>query len=151
MNAHPSLPDTPGARAGQRAALWNPDAAACWSLLFTPLFGTLILIRNWEALGEPKRALQTCWWFAASLAALIVNVYSSLLRHDASPVQTAYFILMLVWYIGIASPQERFIRERFGTDYARRSWALVLPCATVLLMACLLGYAHLLAVFEQME
>ena len=58
MNAPSSLPETQAAHAGQRAALWNPDAAACWSMLFTPLFGTILVIRNWEALGEPKRAVE---------------------------------------------------------------------------------------------
>lgn len=151
MNAPTSLPHTRAAHAGQPAALWNPDAAACWSLVFTPLFGTYLLIRNWEALGEQKRALQACWWFAACLAALIVNVYASLARHASSPIQTAYIILLLVWYIAVASPQERFIRERFGTDYARRSWNIALPCALVLLIAYVLGYAQLLALFAQLE
>ncbi|HEX8614765.1 MAG TPA: hypothetical protein VF800_26075 [Telluria sp.] len=149
MNAHTSLPDTDAAHAGQSAPLWNPDAAACWSLLFTPLFGTYLLIRNWEALGEPKRAERTCWWFAASLIVLILNFYLSLLREEASPMQTSHVVLLLVWYIAAASPQERYVRERFGTDYARRSWALALPCALVLLLAYLLGYAQLLAVFQQ--
>ncbi|RSZ57380.1 hypothetical protein HF313_11600 [Massilia atriviolacea] len=151
MNAHPSLPDTPAAHAGQRAALWNPDAAACWSLLFTPLFGTYLMIRNWEALGEPKRALHACWWFAACLAALILNFYLSLLSNDASPLQMGHIGLLLVWYIAVASPQERAVRERFGTDYARRSWALALPCALAALLAYLLGYARLLAVFQQVR
>ncbi|UOD28076.1 hypothetical protein INH39_21725 [Massilia violaceinigra] len=151
MNAHSSLPDTQAAHAGQRAALWNPDAAACWSLLFTPLFGTILVIRNWEALGEPKRAVQACWWFAACLAALILNVYISLLREAPNPLQTGPIVLLLVWYIAVASPQERFVRERLGTDYARRSWAIALPCALALLLAYLLGYAHLLAVLQQVH
>lgn len=151
MNAHSSLPDTIAVRTDQRAALWNPDAAACWSLLFTPLFGTYLLIRNWEALGQPKRALHTCWWFGIILVALIVNFYISLLNNEISPMQMSHVMLLLVWYIGVASPQERFVRERFGTDYARRSWALALPCALVLLVAYLIGYTQLLAVFGQVH
>ncbi|NHZ99302.1 hypothetical protein [Massilia sp. CCM 8734] len=151
MNAHSSLPDTHAARPDQRALLWNPDAAACWSLLFTPLFGTILLIRNWEALGEPKRAVQACWWFAACLVAFVLNFYMSLLREASLPLQTGLIILLLIWYIAVASPQERFVRERFGTDYARHSWAIALPCALVLLIAYLLGYRHLLAVFQQVH
>jgi hypothetical protein len=151
MNAPSSLTDSTAARAGQPAALWNPDAAACWSLLFTPLFGTYLVIRNWEALDQPKRALQACWWFAASLVTLILNFYACLLRQDAIPLQSAYLVLLLVWYIGVASPQERYVRERCGTDYARRSWAIALPCALLLLLAYAIAYAQLLSVLRQLD
>lgn len=33
-------------------ALWNPNAAANWSLLFTPLFGAYLHMLNWRSLGE---------------------------------------------------------------------------------------------------
>jgi hypothetical protein len=66
-------------------------------------------------------------------------------------MQMSHIALLLVWYIGVASPQERFVRERFGTDYARRSWALALPWALVLLVAYLIGYTQLLAVFQQVH
>jgi hypothetical protein len=37
-------------------ALWNPNAAANWSLLFSPMFGAWLHMKNWAALGEPERA-----------------------------------------------------------------------------------------------
>ncbi|CUI04132.1 hypothetical protein [Massilia antarctica] len=151
MNAHTSLSKTAAASAARRDTLWNPDAAACWSLLFTPLFGAYLLIRNWEALGEPKRAVRACWWFALSLMFVILNFYYSLLCAEASPLRMSNVIFLLVWYIAEASPQERFIRERLGTDYARHSWAVALPCALVLLMAYVFGYVRMLALIMQVH
>ena len=31
-------------------ALWNPNAAASWSLLFSPAFGAFLHMKNWQAL-----------------------------------------------------------------------------------------------------
>jgi hypothetical protein len=37
-------------------ALWNPNAAASWSLLFTPIFGSLLHMKNWQAMGNREKA-----------------------------------------------------------------------------------------------
>ena len=34
--------------------LWNPNVAACLSILFTPIFGAWIHAKNWENLGKDK-------------------------------------------------------------------------------------------------
>ena len=31
--------------------LWNPGAAMAWSLLFSPIFGAFVHMKNWQALG----------------------------------------------------------------------------------------------------
>ena len=40
----------------QELQLWNPNAAAIWSLFFTPIFGAWIHARNWKALNRQKEA-----------------------------------------------------------------------------------------------
>lgn len=40
----------------ENVALWNPNAAGLWSLLFTPIFGSIIHMKNWNALGQPEKA-----------------------------------------------------------------------------------------------
>ena len=42
--------------------LWNPDAAACWSFLFSPIFGSCLLAANWRALGKPEKAATNMVW-----------------------------------------------------------------------------------------
>ena len=39
-------------------ALWNPNAASSWSLLFSPIFGAYLHMQNWQALGQPDKAEQ---------------------------------------------------------------------------------------------
>ena len=31
--------------------LWNPDTAGVWSVLFTTVFGSILLRWNWQAIG----------------------------------------------------------------------------------------------------
>ena len=53
-------------------ALWNPNAAANWSLLFTPAFGAYLHAQNWRAMGEQDRASASMRWLFVGLALLAV-------------------------------------------------------------------------------
>jgi hypothetical protein len=44
-------------------ALWNPNAAAGWSLLFTPAFGAFLHSRNADAMGRHSEAKANKFWF----------------------------------------------------------------------------------------
>ena len=44
-----SPPDSPA------PSLWNPDVAGAWSLLFTPIFGSVLLLKNWRAIGREDK------------------------------------------------------------------------------------------------
>ncbi len=58
---------------GQAApALWNANAAASWSLLFSPAFGAFVHMKNWQALGEPAKASTAKTWGIATLLVLVV-------------------------------------------------------------------------------
>jgi hypothetical protein len=49
--ARPTPPPT-----GPPPALWNPKAAAYWSLLFSPAFGAFVHARNADAMGRVDEA-----------------------------------------------------------------------------------------------
>jgi len=56
-------------------ALWNPAAAASWSLIFSPIFGSWLQMKNWQALGESEKAAKARTWVwvcCAFFTALIV-------------------------------------------------------------------------------
>jgi len=51
-----------------------PETMDCrrrWSLLFTPAFGAFLQMRNWEALGEPSKAVTSRIWVAVTLVVLV--------------------------------------------------------------------------------
>lgn len=95
--------------------LWNPEAAAAWSILLTPLFGTALVWLNWRAMEEPGRANLELLWLGGALVHYVV----------ASQYGTWYGLpVLLVWYLRSCKPQHRRIYERWGLSYARRGWTV---------------------------
>lgn len=120
-------------------ALWNPSAAANWSLLFSPVFGAFLYMKNWQALGEPAKAFAAKVWVAVIVCALIglplaVTLIPGMgwLDNFASTLE---LVLLIAWYVGVARSQERYVKGRFGKSYPRRGWGKPLLIAFSLLFA----------------
>ena len=121
-----------GARieAGPSPAIWNPNAAASWCLLFSPIFGTWLHMKNWQALGEPERAKSARIWFFAAIATLVITVGLQFVNVAPDGVLRAVnFGFLIGWYYGGAKPQVVFVKSRWGDDYVRRGWSLPLLTA----------------------
>ena len=120
-------------RPGAVPALWNPQVAGLWSVLLSWAFGSFLLARNWEALGNPARAKRCMLWFyavfpwAAVFALLLyltpidLNdlsmdndgvVFLRCLVHYLVPL-----IPMFVWAFVEVKPQAKFIKDNFGDRY----------------------------------
>lgn len=115
------------------AAIWNPAAAACWSLLFTPAFGAYLVMRNWEAMGQPRQAALARKWFAFSLGLLVVQVLSAAfnarLNSHSDLVQWCGLAFLAAWCVGAVLPQALLVRARFGAGYPRKGWDRALLAA----------------------
>ena len=106
--------------------LWNPNAAARWSLVFSPAFGAFLHMKNWEALGEPAKASGAKAWLIAvisisialPLAAMLIPGMSGL-EKISSPLG---IVLLVSWYSGSARAQMHYVKQRFGQNYRRRRW-----------------------------
>ena len=130
--------------AGEPAcAIWNPSAAAGWSLVFSPAFGAFIHMLNWQALGQPAQAAAARKWLYASLGLLALQIFTRALnaRFGTEPLllHPAGLLFFLVWYYGAARQQALLVRARFGVRYRRRSWD------SVLLGAVMAGAAYTVA------
>lgn len=130
--AEPALADD---AAGTDAAppLWNPTAAACWCLIFSPVFGAFLHTQNWKALGEPERAATSSKWVLWGGVFLIGVILSSLVVPGS---KTFYLIgrfgglvLLIAWYYAIGKSQQTYVEDRFGQRYARRGWTIPLVLA----------------------
>lgn len=119
-------------------ALWNPNAAANWSLLFSPAFGAYLHARNAERLGRHDEAKSNQRWFYGSLTFLAVNLVSILVPAlSDAPLNLVGLLILIIWYFRVARKQAAFVKKTFGTTYQRRSWAQPL----------LIGFACLVGVF----
>src|SRR6476619_2518005 len=76
-------------------ALWNANAAAAWSLLFSPAFGAFVHMKNWQALGDPGKAAAARMWGIWTLVALGVVSLASALLPDSKGLDALSRVVML--------------------------------------------------------
>jgi hypothetical protein len=121
------------AAAPAERALWNPNAVACWSIVFTPAFGAYLVMRNWEALGEREQALMARKWYVFSLGLLVVQLLSSALNarlnSQSNLMHWVGIGYLFLWWLGAAAPQARTVKARYGSAYARKNWDAALLAA----------------------
>jgi len=113
---------------GAAPALWNPEAAGGWSLFFTPIFGSILVLRNWQALGAKEKIRGAQLWLIASIIMVVVQFLVS------APL---LFVYLVIWYFASAKSQAKYVREKWGKEYPRKSW----------LWPLLIGFGTVLAIF----
>jgi hypothetical protein len=114
-----------------RPALWNPNAAACWSILFTPVFGALLHAANWRALGEPARARTNVFCVWVTVALLVLHAGALFVTHSDAMnlyIQTGFVGILVGWYFTIGRTQARYIKAE-RPDYVKKGWGVPLLAA----------------------
>jgi hypothetical protein len=125
---------------GEAPALWNPGAAASWSVLLSPAFGAFLHMKNWEALGEPDKAAAAKRWAVIYIVTIVgLTVVSAFLPYNrAIPgiLRLSALGLLLGWYFASGKPQMNFVKSRYGKEYPRKKWGQPILIA----MGILLGF-----------
>jgi hypothetical protein len=136
---------------GTWPALWNPGAAANWSLLFSPAFGAFLHMRNWEALGESGKAATAKKWFVLSLSVLALGGAASVLLPNNKSIDATLRLLGIAllfgWYFSSGRSQMRYVKSRFGKLYPRKGWGKPILFAMLVLLG-FVGVAVLIPVLE---
>jgi curved DNA-binding protein CbpA len=73
--AHSTSASVPSSPASFHAALWNPNAAANWSLLFPPVFGAWLHAKNSSALGDESEAKHSTYWVYGGILGISVAIF----------------------------------------------------------------------------
>lgn len=130
-------------RGGAAPPLWNPNAAASWSLLFSPAFGAYLHMKNWQALGDDgKAAAQKTWFIVTLFFVVCLAVVSGFLPDSKAIDSLSRFVplaLLLSWYFSSAKPQAALVKARFGTQYPRRGWGKPLLIAIAVLVVVMVA------------
>lgn len=131
------MPDIPPPLSDARPALWNPNAAASWSLVFTPAFGAFLHARNAETLGRRDEAKMNRIWFFATLGYLALTLVGDFLLPIPETIYRAAGIGLLVgWYFSVATRQVDYVKGQLQSAYVRKSWGAPLLVA----LGALLGF-----------
>ena len=101
-------------------ALWNPNAAACWSLLFSPIFGAALHMFNARAMGDAELENLNKGFMWGTLAVLVIAILLAIF----AGINTNFVGLAALgaWYGAVGRKQVALVKERYGSNYPRRSW-----------------------------
>jgi hypothetical protein len=111
--------------------IWNPRAAAAWSLLFSPIFGSILYVINWRALDETQRARRVRTWlfvsivfYLARMALTATPLVAAEVRPAVELISIAFgLVYFIVWYVAAGREQIDYVDTRFQNGYAKRAWA----------------------------
>ena len=111
--------------------LWNPSTAGAWSLIFNPVFGSILILMNWQALDNKEKIRGSQIWLALSVIVLLAVLFLPLPSPFGSVISLTY---LLIWYFSSAKQQANYIQEKWGKNYAKRSWLWPLVIAIVVMV-----------------
>lgn len=128
----PAPASAPAAAGNPRLELWNPNAAALWSMLFTPIFGSALMMMNWKTMGNKAEADKSlCWLVVSAVATCALALLPDGVGTGVS------VLLLVVWYFLSASRQISHVKKEFGEKYQRKNWMVPLVIAGGCLVICL--------------
>lgn len=122
-----STAQTANQQAVSTPALWNPNSACNWCLLFTPIFGGLIQSSNWNTLGESTKAKQSMIWGWITIPIIVLSMFL-----ESNTARGLNFAYLIVWYFAIGQQQARYVKKLYGTNYVHKPWGKPLGIAAAI-------------------
>ena len=113
--------------------LWNPEAAACWSLVFTPVFGSIIISKNWRRIGNTEEATYAKNWVYISLIAILGSIVLQFTSLAGSIGQFLPIVFLLLWYFCSAKRQAKYLKNE-SVVYQKKSWFKPLAISSPVLL-----------------
>lgn len=95
--------------------LWDPSAAAWWALVFSPLFSTWLMQKNWQAIGDEKEAKKAWYWIVGILICSLVLPFTDYTGSVALPI-------LIVWYLVYGKKQYDYVKNNLQDKYKRKPW-----------------------------
>lgn len=124
----PPPPPPNNSGTGNQLELWNPNAAANWSLVFTPVFGGIIHYLNWQKIGDSSKARVSLIWVGVVTVILILNAVVE------ANLQFLFLVVLFAWYFSMARKQVNFVKENLP-GYKKKSWRMPLRNAVGAMIA----------------
>lgn len=137
--ASSKIPEVEARNVGPAPALWNPNAAACWCLLFSGAFGAFLHARNANALGRADEAKANWIWFFVFIGAALLGLVAPIAPHHPL-LFSMRLSLLLFWYASPGRVQIRHVKETWQDRYVHKSWMMPL-----LIGCCCIGGLFALA------
>lgn len=108
-----------------KTPLWNPNTAANWSAIFTPILGAYLHAQNWKALGKPNLAIANMMWVGGYSAFIIALLIAIMIPGEGWFTNNRGYIgvaLTLGWYFSQAKGQVKYVKETLADRYPHKSF-----------------------------
>ncbi len=105
--------------------LWNPNAIGRWSLLFYPLFGSILTFMNWRAFGKDKEAKKALVCILISTLVLVALLFL-LAQQYFGFTALGIVAFIIVWYSSLNSPQTKYFKIELNNQYIKKKWGNLL-------------------------
>lgn len=108
----------------QNLELWSPLGAINWSILLTPIFGTYLLYKNAEALGDEDNINKAKYWFVGSIVVYIIPylllwILALAGSEKIDSIIGFNLIYLVVWYFTYAKKQMHLTKFK---NYVKKEW-----------------------------
>ena len=134
-------PGLPAPVVATQQALWNPDVAAAFSVLLTPVFGSVLILLNERTFANTRGKRTAMAWLTISIAMVGLATWR-LCTDGSSPspwlglrVSVLVMPYTLLWYFFGAHAQSSRIAKAHGRQYVHRSVLRAAPLAVLALAA----------------
>jgi hypothetical protein len=98
-------------------SLWNPEAAAKWSVLLSPVFGAFLQAKNWTSLGQKDKARKSMIWVYAGIVILLIAMFQ-----QGTIGSSIVVVFLLIWYFSSAKGQAKYVKAELNDKYERKGW-----------------------------
>jgi hypothetical protein len=105
---------------------WSAGAVIGASLVFTPLFGSILIWRNYRAAGQPSRGQLAVLWMWISALLLAGSIVAAALLGTGPRTWLIFAVGHLfqftAWVLSCAWPHHRFQEQEIGTRRRPAGW-----------------------------
>ena len=130
----------PERKASKTPEIWNPDTVGVFSFFLTPVWGSILLSKNWESLKNHEKAGKARMW---GWVWLIIVIAFILLPESVANIPTIFpfILLLIVWYYIVVKEQANYLKIT-EISYYKNAWLkpLLLGIGSIIIFGFVLSF-----------
>ena len=116
--------------------IWNPERVGVLSLFLTPIWGSILLSKNWKSLNCPERARKVNAWGWIWLIVLITYLFVAA-NFLENVINVLIIPLLIIWYLKVVQEQVNYLKNN-NMGYDKKG--LLNPIMNGIAVPIVLGY-----------
>lgn len=118
--------------------LWNPHVAGAWSLIFTPIFGSVLIKKNWLTLEETNKAKTATIWLYASIIIIVISNWMPIFS----------LIYIVIWYFAFLKKQVDHLNIN-KIKYRKKPWRKPIGIAFAAYIGIIIFFVLIMTILQR--